>query len=419
MSEIEPRTSLQQITPGHIAKNIAFFVRALRVAGIPVGPKTMLDAVEAVEAAGIGTREDLYWTLHAVIVTRRDQSVLFDQAFRLFWRRRSLVEKMIQLLSPYSPLQKQSNEPKPLSRVADALFGQVREQEIKDKPKIEVDATMTAADIEVFRSKDFEQMTASEITDAKQEIARLVLPLDKVVTRRFMPDPRGSILDPRRTLRASMRGGGAGITLQYRSRQMKRPPIVALCDISGSMGDYSRIFLHFLHALSKSGRKVHSFVFATELTNVTRLLKGNKDPEIALAECGKTVRDWDGGTRISDTVESFNKRWARRVLSGGAIVLFISDGLERRLSDDLNREMARLHRSSRRLIWLNPLLRYDAFEAKASGIVALLPHVDEFRPIHSLHSMKALCKALSRDGCREADPRRWLSQPMRRGLKVA
>jgi uncharacterized protein len=403
---------MNEILPGHIAENIAFFARALRVAGIPVGPKTVLDAVEAVEAAGIGERNDLYWVLHAVFVTKRDQSILFDQAFRLFWRRRSLVEKMIQLLSPYSPLKQEKEQPKPLSRVADALFGQVRDQEIKEKPQIEVDATMTVSDIEVFRSKDFEQMTASEIMEAKREIARLVLPLDKVVTRRFRPDPRGAIVDPRRSMRASMRGGGAIIDLQYRSQRKKHPPIVALCDISGSMGDYSRIFLHFLHALSKSGRDVHSFVFATELTNVTRLLKSTKDPEIALAECGKSVRDWDGGTRIATTIEQFNKRWARRVLSGGAILLFISDGLERRLSDDLHHEMDRLHRSARRVVWLNPLLRYDAFEAKASGILALLPHVDEFRPIHSLQSMKALCAALAKDGSRDADPKRWLDQSL-------
>jgi uncharacterized protein len=312
------------------------------------------------------------------------------------------------MLSPYSPLKKESNEPKPLARVADAMFGGVQDREVKEKPKIELDATMTMSDAEVFRSRDFERMTALEIAEAKREIARLVLPLDHVTTRRWTPAAHGRFLDPRRTLRASMRGGGAMIDLKFRAHQVKRPPIVAICDISGSMGDYSRIFLHFLHALSKSGRKVHSFLFATELTNISRMLKTNKDPEIALQECGKSVRDWDGGTRISTALESFNKRWARRVLTGGAVVLFISDGLERQLDEALPREMARLQRSSRRLIWLNPLLRYDGFEAKASGVRALLPHVDEFRSIHSLNSMKQLCAAIAAEGSAEADPKRWL-----------
>jgi uncharacterized protein len=400
--------SMPDLTPGHIADNIAFFARALRTAGIPVGPRTVIDAVEAVQVAGIGGREDLYWTLHSVFVTKRDQSILFDQAFRLFWRRRSLIEKMIRMLSPYSPLKKESSEPKPLARVSDAMFGGVQDREVKEKPKIELDATMTMSDAEVFRSRDFERMTALEIAEAKREIARLVLPLDHVMTRRWTPAAHGRFLDPRRTLRASMRGGGAMIDLKFRSHQVKRPPIVAICDISGSMGDYSRIFLHFLHALSKSGRKVHSFLFATELTNISRMLRTNKDPEIALQECGKSVRDWDGGTRISTALETFNKRWARRVLTGGAVVLFISDGLERQLDEALPREMARLQRSSRRLIWLNPLLRYDGFEAKASGVRALLPYVDEFRSIHSLNSMKQLCDAIAADGSIGADPKRWL-----------
>ncbi len=397
------------ISPGHIADNIAFFARALRAAGIPVGPRTVLDAVEAVQAGGIGGRDDLYWVLHAVFVTKRDQSILFDQAFRLFWRRRSLIEKMIQMMTPFSPLQKESNEPKPLARVAEALHGNQRQQQPTEKPRVELDQRMAMSDAEIFRSKDFERMTALEIAEAKREIASLVLPMDKVETRRYAPDPRGRLIDPRRTMRASTRGGGGLIDLRFRARRETRPPVVAICDISGSMGDYSRIFLHFLHALSKSGRKVHSFLFATELTNVSRMLRTNRDPEIALMECGRSVRDWDGGTRISTALEAFNKRWARRVLTGGAVVLFISDGLERQLDAALPREMARLQRASRRLIWLNPLLRFDGFEAKASGVRALLPHVDEFRPVHSLNSIKALCEALDAEAGREADPKRWLN----------
>jgi hypothetical protein len=377
----------------------------------------VLDAVDAVQAAGVGGREDLYWTLHSVFVTKRDQSILFDQAFRLFWRRRSLIEKMISMMSPYSPLQQHKDQPKPLARVAEAMFGDVRDREEQrpENPEVDFDARMTISDLEVLKSRDFEKMTAAEIAEAKRAIQRLVLPDDEVPMRRFRPDRHGPRIDPRRTLRASLRGGGGIIDLRRRAIQKKRPPVVAICDISGSMADYSRIFLHFLHALSKSGRPVHAFTFATQLTNVTRLLKSTKDPEIALQECGRTVKDWDGGTRIYAALETFNKRWARRVLTGGAVVLFISDGLERRMNDILPREMARLKRSCRRLIWLNPLLRYDAFEAKAEGIRALLPHVHEFRPAHSLNAMEQLCEALSAEGSTDADPKAWLRPSPTRG----
>lgn len=392
---------------GHFAENIAYFARALRTAGLPVGPGAVVEAVAAVEAAGVGGREDFYWTLHACFVTRRDQSIVFEQAFRLFWRRRQLLEKMMAMLAPYSPGDPAARE-KPLQRVAEAMFANVRDEEIRERPKLEMDARMTVSDAEVLRAKDFEQMSAAEIAEAKRQVAKLVLPLDAVPVRRLVAATRGPRVDPRRSFRASLGAGGAFIDLKRREPGERHPPIVALCDISGSMSDYSAIFLHFLHALSKTGRKVHSFVFGTELTNITRALAASKDPDVALAETGKLVRDWDGGTRIAAALHDFNKRWSRRVLGQGAIVLLITDGLERRVLDDLPRETDRLHRSCRRLIWLNPLLRYEAFEAKAGGVRAMLPHVDEFRTLHNLHSMAALCAALDGGRSRDTDPRRWL-----------
>lgn len=395
---------------GHLAENIAYFARALRVAGMPVGPKSVLEAVEAVEAAHVGTRDDLYWTLHAVLVKKREHSILFDQAFRIFWRRRALLEKMMAQFMREAPGDTKREEA--LRRVADALYNEPGQTPEKPPEKdIEMDMRMTVSDREVLRTKDFEQMSAAEIEQAKRQIARLVLPMNRVQVRRLRPDNRGKIIDPRRSLRASMRAGGAGIEMRFRSRAQKPPPLVAICDISGSMGQYSRIFLHFLHALSKTGRRVHSFVFATQLTNVTRLLKSHKDPDLALAACGQGVRDWDGGTRIGTTLFNFNKRWARRVLGQGPVVLLISDGLERQVGDDLAREMDRLHRSCRKLVWLNPLLRFDGFQPRAGGIRAMLPHVDEFRTVHSLESIDDLCRALGSETTREADPRRWLRLP--------
>ncbi len=395
---------------GHLAENIVYFGRALRKAGLPLGPKSILEAVEAVDVARIGTREDLYWTLHSVMVKRRDHSMVFDQAFRIFWRRRALIEKMMQQFMRSVPADPSTKGEEANRRVAEALLENELQNTTREEPQteIDIDARMTLSNAEVLRSRDFEQMSAAEIDEAKHQIAQLVLPVNAVVTRRFGPARRGSSIDMRRTMRASLRAGGAGIELRMRAPSTRHPPVVALCDISGSMSTYSRIFLHFLHALSRSGRRVSSFLFATELSNITRHLRSTKDPDEALATCGRQVRDWDGGTRIAGALHQFNKRWSRRVLGQGAIVLLITDGLERDVDAGLASELDRLRRSCRRLIWLNPLLRFDGFEARAKGIRTMLPHVDEFRSIHNLNSMQDLCEALRATHLSDADPRRYL-----------
>lgn len=394
---------------GHLSENIVFFARTLRAAGLRIGPGSALDAVAAVEAIGLGQRAEFRAALEAVFVKRRQDAELFDQAFRLFWRRRALVEKMMSMLMPIAPTNPEDKRKDTLRRLADAMFSERQPgEDAKPKEELDVNSRLTMSDIEVFRQRDFEGMTALEIADAKREIARLTLPLHRVKTRRFLSDPRGKSLDFRSSLRASLRGGGAGLALMRRSRREEMPPLVAICDISGSMSQYSRLFLHFLHALAESGRRVSAFTFATELTNITRALRTTRDPELALAGASKLVRDWDGGTRIGRAIHDFNRLHARRVMAGGPIVLLITDGLERDGTDELAREVARLHRLSRRLIWLNPLLRYDGFEAKAAGIRAMLPHVDELRTLHNLAAMRDLCEALSATNKAGADPKRWM-----------
>jgi uncharacterized protein len=394
---------------GRLAENIVYFGRALRAAGIPVGPGAILDALAAVRAAGVGTREDFYWTLHAVFVKRHEHSELFDQAFRIFFRKRAYLERLIAMMMPQLPTN-QAAAAKPASqRVQDALFSGMKGKEPPKQKEIEIDARLTVSDRELLQKKDFAQMTVAEIAAARQAISRLVLPLDEVRTRRLAPHRRGHIIDMRRTLRASMKAGGALIDLKYLGPRTKAPPVVALLDISGSMSQYTRLFLHFLHAVTDARKRVHSFLFGTRLTNVTRALK-SRDPDDALAACSAGVVDWSGGTRIATSLHAFNKQWARRVLGQGAIVLLITDGLERDPDQTLAVEIDRLHRSCRRLIWLNPLLRFDGFEAKATGIRTMLPHVDEFRPVHNLDAMADLCRALSADHDRGADPKRWLGK---------
>ncbi|MGI6852920.1 vWA domain-containing protein [Mesorhizobium sp. 1B3] len=395
---------------GRLADNIVFFARALRKAGMRVGPAAVKDAIEAVLAAGIGSRDDFYWTLHAVLVTRREDHAVFDEAFRLFWKSRELIEKMLAMFSPVAPDTKAREKPRPAeSRVADAMFeGHRKEQRPQEIPEIEVDARLTFSGNEVLRSKDFAQMTAAELADARKAIRELRLPFDEVRTRRFRADPRGRRTDPRSMMHAALRTGGELILPKFRSPRMVHPPLVVLADISGSMSQYTRIFLHFLHALADKRRRVHTFVFGTRLTNLTRQMR-HRDPDEALAQCSSVVKDWSGGTRIGDTLHEFNRLWSRRVLGQGAVVLLITDGLERDDVRGLAEEMERLHKSCRRLVWLNPLLRFDGFEARARGVKAMLAHVDEFRPVHNLDALSDLCASLGTGLTSANDPRRWMS----------
>ena len=395
----------ESVREGLLADNVLYFARALRAAGLPVGPGAVLDALQALQVARVGNRDDFYWTLHSVFVKKHEHTLLFDQAFRIFFRRRGLIEKLIASMLPEA-LPQAPKPPDPgAQRIQEALFGGMQRRE--EEREVELDARLTVSDREVLQKKDFAQMTAAEIAAAKTAIARLALPFERLRTRRLAPSRRGRMIDLRRTLRASLKAGGAVIDLKVLGPREKEPPIVALLDISGSMSQYTRLFLHFLHALAEREKRVTILLFGTRLTNVTRSLR-HRDPDEALAACSAHVSDWAGGTRIATSLHAFNKHWARRVLGQGAVVLLITDGLERDADDTLAFEMDRLHRSCRKLIWLNPLLRFEGFEARAKGVRTMLPYVDELRPIHNLDSMDELVRALSGAAVKGYDPKAML-----------
>jgi uncharacterized protein with von Willebrand factor type A (vWA) domain len=365
------------------------FARALRAAGIPLGPGAVIDAMNALQLIDIGNRADVYATLQSVFVKRHEHALIFAQAFDLFFR---AAEDWKHMLDSVPLPDHARKKPRPASRRVQEALSQ---PSMREEPQIqEQDLRLSVSDKEVLQKKDFAQMTAAEIAEATRAIDRMRLPQAELKTRRYRPDAGGLKLDMRRTLRGSLRTGGDIIDIRKLGRIEQPAPIVALLDISGSMSEYTRLFLHFLHAITDARKRVSVFLFGTRLTNVSRSLR-ERDPDEALASCSASVEDWAGGTRIATSLHTFNKLWARRVLSQGAIVLLISDGLEREADDRLAFEMDRLHRSCRRLIWLNPLLRFSGFEAKAQGIKMMLPHVDEFRPVHNLSSIEALIKALS------------------------
>lgn len=390
---------------GKLFDRLIAFARILRRAGIPIGPGSVIDALNAVRLAGIGTRADFFWTLHSVLIKRHEHFAVFYEAFHRFWKR-DQIERVLAEMLPVTRVEGAKSRVAQ-RRVEEALGLSKRMPKPPKQQETTFDMRGTISDDEILRRKDFAQMSTRELEEARRLISAMKIPDDAVATRRFAPSPHGRI-DLARTLRASVRSGGDLIELRFRAPREKQPPLVALVDISGSMSDYSRPLLQFFHMLTMKRRNVSTFLFGTRLTNVTRSLK-TRDPDDALALCSAGVADWAGGTRIADALSEFNKRWSRRVLGQGATVLFVSDGLEREGEGELKREIDRLHRSCRRLIWLNPLLRFEGFEAKAAGIRTILPHVDELRPVHDLSSLASLCDALTETRTsRLHDPRHWL-----------
>lgn len=392
------------IEDGKLAQNVVHFGRALRAAGLPVGTGRALEAVRAVSVAGFHERDDFFHTLAACFVSRPEHRAVFEQCFHMFWRDPEIMERMMGMMLPVTSVPGHEREKKAAeSRAAEALAdGATRpENDAEQEPdEIELDARFSLSSEEILKSRDFEQMTNAEFAEAKRAIAKLSLPIRPIASRRTRPAPLGSLPDWRRTMRASMRNGGVPV-LEMRERRERWPALVALCDISGSMSSYSRMLLHFLHAAANAKgagwSKVHVFTFGTRLTNITRHLR-NRDVDEALSRAGHEAEDWEGGTRIGACLEDFNRVWSRRVLGQGAVVLLITDGLDRDDPDVLSRQAERLHLSSRRLIWLNPLLRWDGFEARAQGVRALLPHVDAFTASHSIDSLEHLAQIISDAG---------------------
>ena len=386
--------------PGHLAENVMHFARLLRTAGLGVGSDRVHTALAALQVAGLASKQDFHAVLSACLIDRIEHRELFDQAFVLFWRDPDLMGRMRALHFPKVTLKDGASPPPPENRrLGDTLFPH-QPKRAPDQPEneqIEIHTGLTWNDRELLRQADFDTMTADEWRAAQRLLAQLRGLFEPLPTRRCAPANRPGVADWRGTLALMARHGGELQTLRWRAPRPRPAPLVVLADISGSMSRYSRMLLHFAHGLGlaegQAQAKVESFVFGTRLTRTTRLLK-SRDPDMAVGQVVRAVADWSGGTRITTSLHDFNQRWARRVLSSRATVLLISDGLEHGDTRALGFEMERLHKSCRRLIWLNPLLRFDKFEPRAGGIKAMLPHVDQFLPAHNLQSLADLVRVL-------------------------
>jgi uncharacterized protein with von Willebrand factor type A (vWA) domain len=391
---LRPNAFLDALPRGRLAENVMHFVRILRAAGLPVGPAKVLDALAAVEAIGVGNRDDFRAALAAVLVSRREHQPVFEQAFALFWRNPRLLERMLAALLP--KVEGRAGAPEELpARLAQAMLPPAPGLRETGDEETDLDAAFSFSAREVLQHKDFASMTSDELAQAKALLRAMKLPLPRERVRRTVAAPRGHAIDLRATLRRGIGAGGALTPLRFRTRRRRPPPLCVLCDISGSMDRYARMLLHFLHAVTNDRHRVHVLTFGTRLTNITRHLR-HRDVDVALSRVAEAVEDWAGGTRIGRCLHEFNFRWSRRLLGQNAVVLLISDGLDADAGDGLAFEAERLAKSCARLVWLNPLLRYAGFEARPAGIRAILPHVDDFLPAHNLETLTDLAHALSR-----------------------
>ena len=387
---------MRQDKKGQLAENILLFCRTLRKAGLPIGPGQVIEAGRAVLQSGIERRDDFYFALRSVLVTNPTQFRLFDQAFHIYFRNPRLLERMMGLLLPtLERVAEDAGEEEAIRRLMEAMPGETAHDD--GEVVIEIDQSESWSRREILRQKDFEQMSLQEQSDAKRMLREELEVVKKIPVRRYRPDSHGHRYDMRRSMQLMLRNNGQLIELAKKRRQLRPPNLVLICDISGSMSRYSRMFLHFAHALTSHRQTVHSFVFGTRLTNISHRL-ADKDVDRALAKVSAEVKDWDGGTRIAQCLKRFNVDWGRRVLGSNSVVLLLSDGLERDTEADLGFQTERLQRSCRQLIWMNPMLRYREFEAKAMGIKAMLPHVDLFLPAHNIASLTQLGQVLSQAG---------------------
>jgi uncharacterized protein len=383
-----------------ISENIVHFARILRTAGMAVGPDRVLAAMAAIEQVGLNRRDDVHAALSAVMLDRHEQQVLFDAAFDAFWRDPKLLEQLMYMLLPKISGRGDKPAVPRANRLAEALAppkpnAAPNPANNTAKEEITFDTSFTFSERERLQQADFESMTAAEFELAKKLAEQLPLPVQPVRRRRHeraANRQNGGKLDLRATMQGMARQPHT-LTPAFTRPRSEWPTLVVLLDISGSMERYARLLLHYVHGLTRRYLRVHTLTFGTRLTNITRSLK-HRDPDEALRQADLQVHDWKGGTRIATCLHEFNQVWARRLLGANAAVLLMTDGLDRDEHGELAHAAAQLRRNAAQIVWLNPLLRFDGFEARAAGVRALLPNVDRFLPVHNLASLADLGRAL-------------------------
>ncbi len=387
---------------GKIVDNILFFSRILRNAGIQVGPSQIINAVKAINFIGIKSRNDFYYVFKTCLINQKSNIFIFDQAFDIvFNKTKSISGINSDINSVEEKLNKEKNNEKNeiSKRIGETLFPDnilSKKNTIISEDNIISNHKASYSQKERLNHLDFEAMDNSEILLAKIAISKLKIKSKKIKSRRYNSKKNGKYIDLKKTFQKTIRNGTSSIALSFKNNKLESPPIVVICDISGSMSNYSRMFLHFMHAIMDKKKRISTFLFGTRLSNITRYLK-YYDIDIALNNVSENVVDWSGGTRIGECLKDYNKFWAKRVQTGNSVVLIITDGLDRGSNNILGAEMERLKKTCKKIIWLNPLMRYEKYQTLATGAATMQKYVDKMKKIHNLQSMLEITSELNED----------------------
>ena len=378
-------------------KNVIFFARLLRASGISLSSDSILEAIESIKLVGVENKKSFFYALQTCLIKRPEDMKIFAQAFSLFWQNPKFRDRIRELLLPQTRMQGAEEEKEELAkRIQDTLSTpENSKSRVVEEETLLIDTSGTASDNQLFKDKDFEMMSKDELQMASQSIKELLIKIPRRPFRRSENSSLGKQVSTRESLREAKRNFGSVLPKLVKKKEVSRPVIVLL-DISGSMENYSRMMIHFVHNLMQRHKKVHAFLFGTKLTNISFHIK-NRDIDVALKEISKATNDWAGGTRIRDSIFTFNQKWIRRVSSSNSIIFLITDGLDRDHNTDLFNQMERLQKSCYKLVWLNPLLRFKDFLPKSISIKRILRNVDAFLPIHSIESMRNLTSLISKN----------------------
>ncbi len=374
------------------------FGRGLRARGLPVGTGRILTFVRAVAALGLTDRASLYWAGRISMVARMEDLAAYDAAFEDWYRSLRTTEDLeIELDLPSlarggigSREDVEGLEARPATAAERQALG---EEADESEPGADAAIRIVASAVEVLRSKSFADLSDEEREEVGRLIRELAVSLPEERMRRTRPSAKGARFDLRRTLRRSLRTRGEPFERAWRDRRVRGRPLVLILDVSGSMSPYARALVQFGYAAMAAGRRVEVFCFGTRLTRVTRTLR-TKDPDRAMHEIGRTVADWEGGTRIGESLKALLDGWSQRGALRGAVVVLCSDGLERGDPELLRAQMARLGRLAHKVVWVNPLKGSPRYEPLARGMAAALPSVDVFLSGHNLESLSELSRTL-------------------------